>query len=62
MYELMGVDKDYHKLFGLSFVGRPMMKVVCSVAAAIIALVLILYAFRGLGVLLKAAGGKPRKT
>jgi hypothetical protein len=62
MYELMGVDKDYHKLFGLSFVGRPLMKVVCSIAAAIIAVVLILYAFRGLGVLLKAAGGKPRKT
>ena len=62
MCELMGVDEGYHKLFGWSFTVRPLLKVVCSISALVVAVVLVLYGFQGLAACLRAARRKPGRA
>ena len=57
MYELQGLDAGFHNMFGLTFVFRPIFKVVLFGAAILMAMMLAAYgvlALRGLG---KFAGG-----
>ena len=57
MYELQGLDAEFHNMFGLTFVFRPIFKVVLFGAAILMAMMLAAYgvlALRGLG---KFAGG-----
>jgi len=53
-----GVDPTYTKLFAMSFVFRPMMKIVSLAACGVIALVLLVFALRALGVVVRAIVGK----
>ncbi len=52
------VDPTFTKLFAMSFVFRPMMKIVSLAACGVIALVLLLFALKALGVVVAAIVGK----
>jgi len=58
MATFAGVDPTLTKLFAMSFVFRPMMKIVATAACGVIALVLLLFALKALGVVVAAIVGK----
>ncbi|MCP4375545.1 MAG: hypothetical protein GY794_05140, partial [bacterium] len=61
MHELQGLDAEYHRLFGMTFLFRPIFKTVLFTAAGLIGLMLLAYGtlmLRGLG---KFAGGEKRR-
>ena len=57
MIEFQNVDPSYARSFAFSFVFRPMMKIVCLCSCAIIAVVLLLYALKALGCVVKVLAG-----
>jgi hypothetical protein len=57
MIEFQNVDPSYARAFAFSFVFRPMMKIVCLCSCAIIAVVLLLYALKALGCVVKVLAG-----
>ena len=56
MHELLGEDGTYWKLFAMSFVFRPMLKIVGFASAAIIGAILLLYGLRALRAFLARFG------
>jgi hypothetical protein len=61
MHELQGLDAGYHRMFGLTFLFRPIFKTVLFTAAGLMCLMLMAYGMlmlRGLG---KFAGGEKRR-
>ena len=48
MVEFQDVDATYAKLFAMSFVFRPMLKIVSLCSCAVLGLVLLLYGLRAL--------------
>ncbi|MEA3226607.1 MAG: hypothetical protein U9Q07_11720, partial [Planctomycetota bacterium] len=58
MTEFQDVDPLYAWAFASSFVFRPMMKLVALGSCAVLALVLLLYALKALGCVVKVLGGK----
>lgn len=55
MVEFERINAFYAKVFALSFVFRPWIKIIAFTSSAVLAAILILYAFKGLSSLLKAA-------
>lgn len=55
MVEFEKISPFYAKVFALSFVFRPWLRMIAFASSAVLAAILILYAFKGLSVILKAA-------
>ena len=54
-----GLDRGYYQMFAFTFLFRPWLKGVVIVACALLGLVLLLYALKGLDVVIRAAANKP---
>ena len=56
MTEFGGLDPSYYQSFAFTFLFRPWMKVIVIIASALIGLVLLLFALKGIDRIVKTAG------
>ena len=62
MTDFLGLGTVYPRIFALSFVFRPWLKLLVLAAFAVMAAVLIVYGFNGLSRILEAAADTGKRT
>ena len=58
MTEFGGLDRGYYQMFAFTFLFRPWLKGVVILSCVLLGMVLLLFALKGLDVVVKAAGKK----